>query len=395
MKKIICVFTAICCSCILLSGCGDKEDKKELVDLSSLESTFDETKSTPLDTAVTSYKQDSYKKQMIGDSSSCTFSGDSMLIFTGLGCDSYDSVSTSVKQLYKIDLKSGECVPMCTVPGCRHDYDAGTACINNQSIRKPTAMGDAVWYISDNRIMELSGDEHKTVFENKYCTEYEESVYRDDETQKYVLSCFIADDDKVYLFGPTYTVRLDRATMKAEEYIPVCEAMLFSQFVCDGKAYVCNELQELFMIDYDTGAVKKLGDQINNACVYDGMLYYTRYNGGMPLLYCANADGSGEKKLAEDCYMDFVLKDNKVFYHNYATGGAVRCYDLSTGEDKVIYDGMTECNCVVTAEHIDRIFAIGGLQKDGQQGMCSFIVSVKTDGSGLWTKEIDGTDAIL
>lgn len=390
MKKLICVIAAV--SVALLGGCSDKP---ELIDLSSLESTIDEEVSTPLETIITSYQQDSYKKQMIGTSASCTFSGENMLIYSSLGQDADDSIGSQTKQLYKLDLKTGECVPMCTVPGCTHDYDAGTACINNAKISRPTAVGDDVWYLSHNTIMKQNGGTSEVIFENKFCTEYEESIYRDYEGQKYVLSSFIVDDDSVYLFGPTYTVRLDRQTMKPEEYITLSEAMIFSQFVCDGKAYVCNELQELIMVDYNTKEVKKLSDQINNACTYGGMLYYTRYNGGMPSLYCASIDGSGEKKLCDDCYMDFVIKDGKVFYHNYATGGNVRCYDLSTGQDAVIYDGMTACDCIVTAEHIDRIFAIGEIRKSGGQGICNIIISVKTDGSGLWTKEIDGTDTIL
>ncbi len=145
----------------------------------------------------------------------------------------------------------------------------------------------------------------------------------------------------------------------------------------------------MFVADYKTGEVTKLGDKINNASVYNDVLYYTRYNGGKPILYTANLDGSGERKLLENCYMDFFIKDGKVFYHNKGTGNSVRSYDLSTDEDKDTLDDYEVVYCVVTANHIDRIFAIGS-NKDGE----SVVISVRSDGADLWAVTIDRKDSI-
>lgn len=396
MKKALCIITAICCSSAILSSCSDK-NKETIYDVGSNYEILDselaeelELQSAPLNTVISDYKQDSYKKEMLNAGASCTFDNRFMYLFNHLGTQG--SIDVAMKmQYYKIDLQSGDIISMCSDPGCTHNPGSYPNCINNKFFEFPTAVGDCVWYIEGNKIFELKDGKSSEVYENTYFTDFEIDNYKDiAPNAECGLYNLIIDDDLIYAFGPSYTFKIQRNTMEASDLVNISDdALVLSSFIYNDKAYVCNELQELFVADYETGEVTKLGDKINTASVYNDVLYYTRYNGGKPILYTADLDGSGEKKLLDDCYMDFFIKDGKVFYHNNGTGNSVRSYDLSTGENKDIFDDWEDVSCVVTANHIDRIFAIG-CNEDGE----SVVISVRSDGSDLWAVTIDGRDSI-
>lgn len=407
MKKALSIFTAVCCAGILLSGCSSK-DKDTYIDIDSNFQIQDselaeklEQESTPLNTVVSDYKQYSNRKSLLAPIvMCCTIDNRYLYSFWQLGFTPTGSYSSQKTQCYRIDLQSGELLPMCDTPGCTHDVNLYPDCINNKyGFISPTSVGDTIWYSKENKLIELKDGKETVLYENDYCTEFEEQFSQENPLQKYGFSVLLDDSDYIYAFGSSYTFRINRKTMKPEQYINVTDDAMTSRFVYENKAYVTDLLQELFVIDYETGEVTKLGDMINNAAVYDDVLYYTKYNGGRPILYTAELDGSGKKKLLEDCYMDFIVKDGKVFYHNNTGSNALHSYDLKTGEDSVIYDDWARCNGIVTADHIDRIFAISDVYRgssetssDEEAGTYSVIVSIRTDGSDLWVKEITGRE---
>lgn len=403
---------AVCYAGALLSGCKDK-DKNTYIDIDSDYQLQDselaeklEHASEPLNTVITDYEAHSNIKKMIMPAvAHCTISDKYFYSYMGMGYSPFQSAWTGsdITQLYKINLQSGEVIPMCDTPGCTHEMELYPDCVcNKYDYISPTAVGDAIWFCRNRKLIELKDGKETVLYENDYCTEFEEQLLKEYPDQKYSFDVTLGGDgDYIYAFGASYTFRINRNTMKPEQYIKITDDQISSRFVYGNKAYITDMLQELFVIDYESGEATKLGDKINNVAAYDDVLYYTRYNDGEPILYTAELDGSGEKQLLTDCYMDFFVKDGKVVYHNNTGNEALHIYDLSTGEDKVIYDDWERCIGILTADHIDRIFAIGMINKKAedtladQEGTHDVVVSVRSDGSDLWVKEIDGSKDIM
>lgn len=409
MKRTLAFVTAICCASILLGGCSSKNkdtyfniDSDFQIQDSELSEKLEQS-ATPLNTVVTDYKQHEKEKIMASPATRCTFDDEFLYIYNGLGYTPMDSYNSQIIQYYKINLQSGEILSLCDIPGCTHDYNYNPDCINFQQIDNPTAVGDVIWRTEQNKLFEINGNEKTVLFENSYCTEFEKKYSVSPWWKKYGFSALLVDD-YIYAFGGSYTFRMNKKTMKPEKYINITDdAYIITYVVYNSKAYVLNMIEELFVVDYETGTATKLDDKVSGFDVYNDVLYYTRWNDGYPILYSANLDGSEEKQLAEDCSFDFMINDGKLFYYNTAAAGhALHSYDLSTGEDITIYDGFFDCLYIVTADHIDRIFAVGTVYKsssevmaDENPGEYSVIVSVRTDGSDLWIKEVDGKDIVM
>lgn len=384
---------------------------------------------TPLNTVITDYKQDTLRTGTIWRGS--TFDDKYCYLY---GAEGFwgDEYTDQRLQYYKIDLQSGVVSPICNIPGCTHDINNDPNCITHEWLSCITAVGDAFWSLPprhalnrgferQDQIIEIKGDTRTVIFENTYCTEFEELNYKESSNDKYHISCFLVDDNYIYLFGPSYAYRIDRATMKADEPINITDdASIDSVTMYGSKAYFTDSLDELFVIDFETGTSQKLGDMYNVVQVYNDKLYYTRVQIDQQKLddymnkphdrwdhdedadrdefiatrtisfYCSDLDGGNEAKLLDDV-TGWVIKDSKLFYSQWSgdKGKALRCYDLETKQEKIIYDNWGSCNWVFTADHIDRIFVVSKNESHN-----SVILSVRSDGSDLWVKELDGKDFI-
>ena len=376
----------------MLTSCKSKEKETyfevnsegEVVDSALLEKI--EQESQPLNTKVENYNYHSGKNQVIGHTN-ITVDDKFLYVYDVMGDQGY----------VKVDLQSGEVIPLCNVAGCTHDPNDFPDCINNRFLAHRyfsdiTAVGDELWYCDGDKLITTKGGKEEVIYENKYCTEYEEAARKETPNQKYSIFYFIVDDNYVYIFGLAYVLQLDRNTMQVLKTIDLpTEADLRTPFVYKGSIYFCNDLKEVFKTDIESGETKKLGDHVNCVYVWNDTIYYTDWNGGAVILYKADLDLQNSEKLLDDCYMNFVIKENKLFYSKKSTG-EIMCYDLDTGENKLIYKDMDSGATIITADYIDRIFIVGKyVNPDDTTDKYDVIASVRTDGSDLWVKKFEGS----
>lgn len=268
----------------------------------------------------------------------------------------------------KLDLKSGEIVPLCDIPACSHQT---SDCINNWQIQNPIAVSDEIWHLEKNQLISLVGREKTVLFTNTYSTEFEKINYPDmtgddvspDQRIKnahLLLSGFMLTEDTIYAYGPSYVFTINRDTMKAGEPIKISDNIIYSMCVHNNIAYVANDVNELYMVDFDTRNVTKLGDKIVNPSVSNEMLYYVKWIDSMPWLYSASLDGTDEQQILEDCYVNYYIRDNSVFYSQFvADKDAAYLYFMDTKQKQLLYDERDErVNEIVSASYIDRVFAI-------------------------------------
>lgn len=387
-RKILTLAVAAALAASMLTACQSSEretyfevnSEGEVVDSELFEKI--EQESVPLNTKIENYSCHSDRNLFIGTSNFITLSDKFLYNYDGVGNREY----------VKIDLQSGEVIPLCDVAGCTHDSDDFPDCINNRNIGWITAVGDEIWYDDANKLIVMKDGKEEVIYENKYCTEYEEATRKNGADEKYGILFIVADDNYVYLFGFSYVVQVDRNTMKAVKTIDLpTETDLRTPVVYKGSIYFCNELQEAFKTDIESGETKKLGDHVNCVYVWNDTIYYTDWNDGAVTLYKADLDLQNSEKLLDDCYMNFVIKDNKLFYSK-KSNGEIMCYDLDTGENKLIYKDIGSGASIFTADYIDRVFFIGGyVNPDDTNEKYDVIASVRTDGSDLWVKKYEGS----
>ncbi len=390
MKRIVCMLTAVMLSVSLLTACQSKEketyfeenSKGEIVDSSLLEKI--EQDAQPLNTHISGdFKQHTVSG---GQTSNITLSDKYAYIFWFMGDMGY----------IKVDLQTGEAIPLCDVAGCTHDPNDFPDCINNRVLCNDTAVGDELWYNDSNKLIAIKDGKEEVIYENKYCTKLEKDALKDSSDQKYTIFYFIVDDNYVYIFGYAYVVQIDRNTMKAVKTIDLpTEAMLLDPFIYNGSIYFHNVMCEAFKTDIESGETTKLGDNMYCICVKNDTLYYCAISDiEDPSLYSADLDLKKPEKLIENCYGDFVIKDNKIFYHEYRItqpdeqNDIMWCYDLDSGERETVYDGFSEADCIVAADFSDRLFFIGDyVNPDDTSEQYDVIASVRSDGSDLWVKK--------
>lgn len=393
-------------------------------------------KAKPLNTVVTDYKQDS-----MSGYDWVTFDDNYMYIDDLLGFQGGVYEDQKI-QCYTVNLQTGEMVSMCDVPGCTHDSNQFPDCINHRGFYY-TAVGDAMWGISDNKLTEDKNGVQKVIFENTYCTEFEENYDQENDIDKYRIYDFYVDDDYIYIFGRSFTYRIDRKTMKAQEPINITDdAAVLDPAFYNGKVYIGDALQEFFEIDYDAGTATKIVDRIPDVYrvqVYNDRMYYTRWEETQPRpeledfsvggptydwdayreadfqymdtvnyrLYSRSLDGTGEKLELENCAF-FEIIDGMIYYWGDRSDDRhiLKCYNIETGDDRVIYDNWAYVCRIYTAEHIDRIFVSGFEFVSNKEGQVyhpstnqdvvnSKLISFRRDGSDLWAVTVDGSDTIV
>ncbi len=388
MKRIVCILAAAMLSLGLLTACQssdrqtyfEENSKGEIVDSALLEKI--EQESEPLDTKIENYSCHSGRNLFLGPGIDVMFSDKFLYVYRFIGDQGY----------VKIDLQSGEVIPLCDVAGCTHDPNDFPDCINNRNIGWIIAVGDELWYSNHNKIFAMKDGKEEVIYVNNYCTKIEETQNPDN---KYSIYYPIADDNYVYIFGFAYVVQIDSSTMTTVKTIDLpTECALRTPVVYKGSIYFCNETSEAFKTDIESGETTKLGDHINCIYVKNDTIYYTIWNDGAATLYKADLDLQNSEKLLDNCYSDFAIKDNKLFYHGCSQSGKqgeIMCLDLDTGESKTVYDGFSETDGIIAADFSDRLFFIGEYANpDDTSEQYDVIASVRSDGSDLWVKKFSG-----
>ena len=393
MKRIVCMLTAVILSLGLLTACQSKEkqtyfeenSKGEIVDSELLEKI--EQEAQPLNTKIENYNQHSGRNFFLGLGNYVTLDDKYLYVYNHMGDQGF----------IKLDLQSGEAIPLCNVSGCTHDPNDFPGCVNHHFLFMATAVGDELWYPDENTLVALKDGQEKVIYENDHYTELEEAALKATPNEKCVI-CYLAADEKyAYIFGFAYVVQIDRSTMKAVKTIDLpTEGALRTPFVYKGSIYFTNELLEAFRTDIESGETIKLGDHINCMYVKNDTVYYTVYSDTETfVLYTADLDLKNPKKLIDNCYSDFAIKDNKLFYHGCSQSGKqgeIMCLDLDSGESKTVYDGFSEANGIIAADFSDRVFFIGDyVNPDDTSEQYNVIASVRSDGSDLWVKKFDGS----
>lgn len=295
----------------------------------------------------------------------------------------------------KVDLQTGEAIPLCEVAGCTHDYNLFPNCINNSLWDNVRPVGDALWHTEENKLLETKDGETKVLYENNYCNKEEESYYKElgESNKKYNISYYIVDDDYIYLFGAAHVTLLDINTFEEVKTIDYsAEYVARSWTVYNGKMYFISTYEELFVLDLESGEVTKLGDQVYGIKIQDDVLYYVTFVDGGRVLYSADLDFKNPKLIAKGFYIEeCAIKDGKVFYIPNSDETIIMCHDIASGEETLVYDGDNRMNALEYADFCDRIFFYTDSAVDQETyEPYNVLISVRSDGSDLWVRRFDG-----
>ena len=432
MKRSLNLILAAAMSVALFSGCNDKNVSKYIPDGSSItDSTVDNSvvdstgNSAPpkttdtLDTVVT----DGYKYDFISNMFDSCIITDKYIYFDGVL--TADGAGGHFSQDYKVDLQTGEMIPLCNVPDCDH-WDTNTKC---ESFVPLATIGDKGYALKrtgiseSNKIIDESGN---VVFENKFASdldmyyaerkmdEYDsERKEYDEDDVKYDISGIWSDEKHLYIAGANYIYAYDIETGQATEPLIIDEDLPCSVLGADmenKKLYYSNEVNEVFIVDLANQTFTKVYDgQIYDLMTYNGKIYYARFLPQDPedpdspetaKIFEADPDFKNEKMLIDDCANVFVIKDDKIFYFDPFNGEEnqekmIYSYDMKTGESKELFS-VEGLESIVTAPYIDRIFAMG-LYTD-RTGIDTVqnttIISFRPDGSDIWTNEGKNQEAL-
>lgn len=262
----------------------------------------------------------------------------------------------------KLDLQSGEIEGMCSVPGCQHNQ---SECIHFRQMGSIRAFGKELRYVFGNRLMSFDGTKHTVLFTNNIVTQIGDpsapisgEIAPDSMVDDICdLGGFVISENKTYLYGGNIVFVLDNDTFTVGNPIKAGDDIFYSICVYNDIVYAANSVNELYMVDIKTETVKKLGDKIVNPSVYNERLYYIKWDGSVPYLYSTSLDGTDEQVVLEDCYVNYVIKDDNVFYSQFSSDRALYMYSLDK-KDKIKLSDI-DMPDIVSADHIDRVFAIG------------------------------------
>ena len=385
VSRILCMAVAAALSASMLSACQSKEKQTyfeensagEIVDSALLEKI--EQESQPLNS-------------VIGDHINYGQQGGAMAM-----SDKYAYIYWFMGDMgyIKVDLQTGEAIPLCDVAGCTHDPNLFPNCINNSPWENVRPVGDALWHTEDNKLLETKDGETKVLYENNYCSEDEENHYKElgESSNKYNISYYIVDDDYIYLFGAGHITLLDINTFEEVKTIDYsAEYGARSQIVYNGKMYFISTYEELYVLDLENGEVTKLGDQVYGIKIQDGVLYYVTFVDGGRVLYSANLDFKNPKQIAKGFYIEeCAIKDGKIFYIPNSDETIIMCHDIASGEETLVYDGDNRMNALEYADFCDRIFFFTQSAVDQETNEpYNVLISVRSDGSDLWVRRFYG-----
>ena len=267
---------------------------------------------------------------------------------------------------YCIDLKSGIVSGMCHKPGCSHT-DSSVGCLNNASFQSPVGSYKGLYYVSDNSVKLYSGDSSEVVYENNYCTKYENEYMPDN---KYALGAICYQNHSLYIIGATYFFIYDVDTDSISQPVTISDSAICSLCADEKHVYCTNENEELLYYDKENNSISKLADKTVQCCLYEGNLYYIQYEQGVPYLYSRKSPDAVPEKIIEDCYVNYCINSGYIYYQNFSSGRDMYVCRLDGSEQKRItlfcevYDDNRELKeydsqklyYISTASHIDHVF---------------------------------------
>lgn len=285
----------------------------------------------------------------------------------------------------KLSLQTGELKGICDIVGCGHTKPE---CIYQQGINNPKVVGDELWFVKNDKLYshKLSNigkanmtDSSKILFQNTYSTQFEKDNFSEYPNQ---ITGFTVTDDSIIIMCSSYLFKVDRITMKADELIKISEYINFEMCVDGNTVYLSNYLDELYKVNLEKRTVTKLGDLSNFPSVYEEKLYYIKWIESIPWLCSASLDGTDEKKLIKDCYINYLIKDGYVIYGQFAENRKTYVCSLDTLEKSLISD--LEMDRITSAPQIDRVLLFSSEFEEGDN-----IYTVKFDGSDAIKLQLD------
>ncbi len=230
----------------------------------------------------------------------------------------------------KINLESGHVQYYCNLAGCAHSELSSTGCMSWQDFCSPVAAADGIYYIDNDKVCCLDGENQITILKNTYSTDYEKEIYPD---CKSIITALVIKDDLLYVVCPTYffTYNLNTEMQTEPEMISTTACNGFC--VGDEYIYYTTENLELYNFEIETKKITKLDDKIGQVCTENENLYYVKYENETPVLYVAELDGSDLQKLIEDCYVNYYVADSGIYYQSFLTK---ECYFYSFENNNAI-----------------------------------------------------------
>lgn len=234
----------------------------------------------------------------------------------------------------KINLDNGRIQSVCQIPGCAHDAVTSVGCIGYQDFISPIATVDGIYYVDNDSVVLQKENSQSTIIKNKYYTDYEKENYPDN---KNIISALVINNDIMYVICPTYFFTYDLINEKISEMHKTSNSLCMAFCCTDEYAYFTNENMEMYLYNLKDKSVKKLDDKVGQVCEKDDHIYYIKYDNDIPVLFSAEADGSNSKALINDCYVNYYITDNYIYYQSYYKKENLYRCDLK-GENQTVID---------------------------------------------------------
>ena len=222
----------------------------------------------------------------------------------------------------KINLRSGRVQYVCQIPGCAHDEITSPGCISYQYFGSPVATSSGIYYTDGNKVMLFNGESSVTVLENDFYTDYEKEAYPDSKSG---ISAVVIRDNIMYITGPTFFFTYNLDTQERSEPYAISDSFLMALCVGDEYLYYSTESLEFYMYNLEEKTPQKLDDKVGQVSIKDGKVYYVKYENEIPSLYSMEADGSNKTKLIQECWVNYHITDNYIYYQELSTFHIFRC----------------------------------------------------------------------
>lgn len=292
-KKAICIISSF----IFITLCGCNQSKGDYVDLSNTEQKI---KDGQLNISLDDFDYDDKPYNIMN----LTTTVDSNYFYN------FSIPNT------KINLQNGRVQYVCQIPGCAHDEITSPGCISYQDIISPVAVSNGIYYLDGSKVMFFSGNDQTVILTNDYYTEYEAEIYPDNKS---VITALVRYDNLLYIVCPTYFFTYNTDTKEITAPTTISDSLCMGFCATDSYLYFTTENLELYIYKIESGKTEKLADKVGQVRAKNGFIYYVKYENEIPILYTAKADGSESAKLLDDCYVNYYVTDNCIYYQSYVT----------------------------------------------------------------------------
>lgn len=134
-------------------------------------------------------------------------------------------------------------------------------------------------------------------------------------------------DNLLYIVCPTYYFTYSTDTKEITAPTTISDSLCMGFCAADGYLYFTTENLELYIYKIESGKTEKIADKVGQVRAKNGYIYYVKYENEIPILYTAKADGSGSAKLLDNCYVNYYVTDNRIYYQGYVTKDCYQ-YDI-------------------------------------------------------------------